>query len=69
MTTSPSRPQRLYLMQVATMTIGPLTLPVPCYLIQTEDGTNILIDSGLPRDMPGSERTEDVHEDSHPHGC
>ncbi len=64
MTTSPSRPQRLYLMQVATMTIGPLTLPVPCYLIQTEDGTNILIDSGLPQDMPGSERTEDVHEDS-----
>lgn len=56
-------------MQVATMTIGPLTLPVPCYLIQTKDGTNILIDSGLPRDMPGSERTEDVHEDSHPHGC
>ena len=51
-------------MQVATMTIGPLTLPVPCYLIQTEDGKNILIDSGLPLNMPESERTEAVKEDS-----
>ena len=48
MTTSASGPQRLYLMQVATMVAGPLKLPVPCYLIQTEDGKNILIDSGLP---------------------
>ena len=63
MTTSPSRRQRLYLMQVATMTIGPLTFPVPCYLIQTEDGKNILIDSGLPPNMPEAERTEAVKED------
>ncbi|GCE29093.1 hypothetical protein KDA_45770 [Dictyobacter alpinus] len=48
MTTSTSNPQRLYLMQVATMIIGPLEVPVPCYLIQTNNGKNILIDSGLP---------------------
>src|SRR5712691_9207296 len=60
MTTSASGPQRLYLMQVATMTVGPFTLPVPCYLIQTKDGKNILIDSGLPQ----TERTEEVIEDS-----
>ena len=64
MTASVSGPKRLYLMQVATMKIGPLTLPVPCYLVQTEDGKNVLIDSGLPPNMPGSERTEDVQEDS-----
>lgn len=45
---SASGPQRLYLMQVATMIAGPLTIPVPCYLIQTGDGKNILIDSGFP---------------------
>jgi N-acyl homoserine lactone hydrolase len=47
-------------MQVATMTIGPFILPVPCYLIQTEDGKNILIDSGWPLNMTGSKRTEEV---------
>lgn len=46
MTTSHSSPQRLYLMQVAT------SPSVPCYLIQTGDGKNILIDSGLPSQMP-----------------
>jgi N-acyl homoserine lactone hydrolase len=39
-------PQRLYLMQVAT--IPQRNLPFVCYLVQTGDGTNILIDSGLP---------------------
>ncbi|GER91896.1 hypothetical protein KDW_60580 [Dictyobacter vulcani] len=48
MTTSASNPHRLYLMQVATMAIGSLEVPVPCYLIQTNNGKNILIDSGLP---------------------
>src|SRR5271167_551447 len=47
-TTNASRPLRLYLMQVATLSAGPLTVPVPCYLIQTSNGKNILIDSGLP---------------------
>jgi N-acyl homoserine lactone hydrolase len=48
MTTNMSGPQRLYLMQVATMSTGSgsRTIPIPCYLIQTGDGKNILIDSG-----------------------
>lgn len=48
MTTSASGPQRLYLMQVATLGIGPVKVPAVCYLVQTGDGSNILIDSGLP---------------------
>jgi N-acyl homoserine lactone hydrolase len=60
MTTSASGPQRLYLMQVATIIVGPFTIPVPCYLIQTKDGKNILIDSGFPR----TEKTEEVREDA-----
>lgn len=51
-------------MQVATMTIGPLILPVPCYLIQTGDGKNILVDSGLPRNISQPEITEEMKEDS-----
>ena len=47
-------PQRLYLMQLSTSTIptanGPLEMSMGCYLIQTSDGKNILIDSGLPAD-------------------
>ena len=49
MTISTKGPQRLYLMQVATITVGPFTIPVPCYFIQTRDGKNILIDSGFPQ--------------------
>lgn len=48
MTTSIPGPQRLYLMQVATAFEGQLPVPISCYLIQTEDGKNILVDSGLP---------------------
>lgn len=36
-------------MQLATMQPG--DIPVPAYLIQTDDGTNILIDSGFPLDF------------------
>lgn len=46
MTNETSTPQRLYLIQVASM--GPTQSPVPCYLVQMSDGTNVLIDSGLP---------------------
>ncbi len=58
-------PQRLYLMQLGTSTIP--TTPQPsagsagCYLVQTGDGKNILIDSGLPADYappPGAPPTE-----------
>ncbi len=39
-------PQRLYLMQVGTSPAN--NNPFVCYLVQTGDGKNILIDSGLP---------------------
>lgn len=55
-----SGPQRLYLMQVATITVASLSIPVPCYLVQTGDGKNILIDTGFPR----SAKTEEVIEDA-----
>src|SRR3954470_15690817 len=50
MNTNSAAPQRLYLMHVAS--IPQRNLPFVCYLVQTGDGTNILIDSGLPRDIP-----------------
>ncbi len=55
MATHISYPQRLYLMQVATlsMTTVPLTAPIPCYLIQMSNGRNILIDSGFPDEFQG----------------
>ncbi|GCF09933.1 N-acyl homoserine lactonase family protein [Dictyobacter arantiisoli] len=50
-------PQRLYLMQLGTSTF-PTDPPMPgsagCYLIQTSDGKNILIDSGFPADSENS---------------
>jgi len=38
--------KRLYLMQVATMVER--NLPFVCYLVQLNDGRNVLIDTGLP---------------------
>jgi N-acyl homoserine lactone hydrolase len=55
--TSAVRSERLYLMQVAALA-GSANTPAVCYLAQTSDGRNILIDSGipdpqsLPADMP-----------------
>ncbi|MBA2737161.1 MAG: N-acyl homoserine lactonase family protein [Pyrinomonadaceae bacterium] len=40
---------KLYLMQLATLQPG--NIPVPAYLVQTDDGANILIDSGFPLDF------------------
>lgn len=70
---SNTTPQRLYLMQLFTATV-----PLPsgqmmamsggCYLVQTGDGKNILIDSGLPADytrpagMPPAEYEKNVLE-------
>jgi N-acyl homoserine lactone hydrolase len=45
--------QRLYLMQVGHM--PQYAIPIVCYLVQTGDGKNILIDSGLPETMPEGE--------------
>jgi N-acyl homoserine lactone hydrolase len=59
-------PQRLYLMQLSTTTITlatgqTLAMSSGCYLVQTSDGKNILIDSGLPADYtppPGTPPAE-----------
>src|SRR5690242_6051274 len=50
---SDNAPQRLYLMQVGLM--RDYGSPIRCYLVQTGDGQNILIDSGLPEMMPEGE--------------
>ncbi|GGO32855.1 N-acyl homoserine lactonase family protein [Deinococcus humi] len=42
--------KRLYLMQVGSM--PDYQIPIVCALIQTDDGRNILIDSGLPETLP-----------------
>ena len=43
-------PRRLYLMQVGS--VPEHQIPIVCYLVQTADGQNILIDSGLSDVMP-----------------
>lgn len=40
----------LYLMQVGSM--PEYQIPIVCYLVQTDEGKNILIDSGLPKIIP-----------------
>ncbi len=50
-------PRRLYLLQLSTSTVPvaagrTLDMVSGCYLIQTSDGKNILVDSGLPADVP-----------------
>ncbi len=63
---SSATPQRLYLMQLSTTTIPlpagqGLALSSGCYLVQTSDKKNILIDSGLPADYappPGTPPSE-----------
>src|SRR4029077_14562022 len=45
--------KRLYLMQVGS--VPEYQIPIVCYLVQTGDGKNILIDSGLPEVIPEGE--------------
>jgi N-acyl homoserine lactone hydrolase len=45
--------KRLYLMQVGSM--PEYQIPIVCYLVQTGDGKNVLIDTGLPEMMPEGE--------------
>lgn len=49
-------PQRLYLLQLSTSTVQgasqTLEMVLGCYLIEMSDGKHILIDSGLPSDVP-----------------
>jgi len=56
-----SAPSRLYLLQLGTAQIpsptGTLDMVLGCYLVQTADGENMLIDCGLPADhadQPGT---------------
>src|SRR6266700_2760448 len=49
MNTNSAAPQRLYHMQLAS--IPQRNLPFVCYLVQTGDGTNVLVDSGLPSEV------------------
>ena len=42
--------ERLYLMKVGSM--PEYRIPIVCALVQTDDGKNILIDSGLPATIP-----------------
>ena len=37
---------KLFLLQLGLL--QPLGVPIPGYLIQTDDGTNVLVDSGFP---------------------
>ena len=66
-------PQRLYLMQLSIATLPlasgqTLAMSSGCYLVQTSDGKNILIDSGLPADyqpppgMPPTQQGKNVLE-------
>jgi len=66
-------PQRLYLLQLSTSTVPiaagrTLEMASGCYLVQTGDRKNILIDSGLPADytpppgMPPAEHEKNVLE-------
>jgi N-acyl homoserine lactone hydrolase len=43
---------KLYLMQLATLGDA----PAPGYLVQTDDGTNVLIDTGVPKSQIGAYR-------------
>lgn len=61
---SQNAPQRLYLMHVGL--VPEYGIPIVCYLVQTSDGKNVLIDTGLPEiipeDLPGFENQHDVLE-------
>ena len=72
MTMTNATPWRLYLLQLSTSTVPgagrALEMVSGCYLVQTSDGRNILIDSGLPADytpppgMPPAENRKNVLE-------
>jgi N-acyl homoserine lactone hydrolase len=47
---SQSAVKRLYLIQVGSM--PEYQIPIVCYLVQTDDGKNIMIDTGLPPVIP-----------------
>jgi N-acyl homoserine lactone hydrolase len=61
MNTTTARPRKLYLMQLSATTLPlpqgrTLEMVLPCYLVQTNDGQHILIDTGMAADArsPGA---------------
>lgn len=48
---------RLYLMRLGSLRGG--NAPIPAYLIQTDDGRNVLVDTGFPRSFVGAHRQDD----------
>ena len=72
MTVTNATPRRLYLLRLSTSTVPgagrALEMVSGCYLVQTSDGRNILIDSGVPADytpppgMPPAENRKNVLE-------
>src|SRR5438132_1043564 len=54
-----TRPARMYLIHQYSRDIavpsGSILMSTGCYLVQTDDGRNILIDSGMPPDADGSD--------------
>jgi N-acyl homoserine lactone hydrolase len=72
MTMTSATLRRLYLLQLSTSTVPgagrALEMVSGCYLVQTSDGRNILIDSGVPADytpppgMPPAENRKNVLE-------
>lgn len=72
MTTNTSTPLKLYLLQLSTSTVPAagrtLEMVSGCYLVETNDGKHILIDSGLPGDamlpegMPPARQEKNVIE-------
>ena len=52
--------QRLYLMKVAFLPL--YEIPIVCYLVQTDDGKNILIDSGVPEVIPDDSPSFDLEQ-------
>ncbi|MGA2419675.1 MAG: N-acyl homoserine lactonase family protein [Candidatus Acidiferrum sp.] len=56
MTTYATVARKLYLLQLSTTTLplptGPVHLGSACYLIETTGGKHVLVDSGMPEDVP-----------------
>ena len=54
-----TRPARMYLIHQYSRDIavpsGSILMSTGCYLVQTDDGRNILVDSGMPEDAAGSD--------------
>src|SRR5437879_13543091 len=54
-----TKPVRIYLIHQYSRDIavpsGSILMSTGCYLVQTDDGRNILIDSGMPVDADGSD--------------